>query len=262
MSAWDELQRLGTHPVFLEMIYLAKLKPTLDGEHTVTVFAPDDAVWDDISTEQMAHFRSEEGLGDLRRQLGAHIVWGEHLPEQVTGIKMVSTLAGTTLLLKPHDDGHHHHEHSHGHADGSGESCDVLLSVEDAGAVSLALHASTGPVMGVDRLFEPGDIEDQQSLKDAPDCDGEGGSGHDRAGHHGGSGHGANGHRGGRDSDSPRRSRDNRGSDGGRGADESPGGGRDTGGNTPGGGGPTPDYNPFKPKPAEPPPPGCGCGGG
>lgn len=239
-SAWDVLLNTGKHRKFLELIEKADLKRYLDGVNPLTVFAPTDAAFDELTEEQLAHLTSPEGQPALRDLLAGHLMWDEARSEDIQGVWMRPTLAGFTVVLRygETDDVQHGHgsdcDHEH---DAEGEALAPLF-VADVQVVERDVWARNGVLHHIESLISRSGSSGTSptgELTHAPAC--EQNPDHQRSHKD----QGQHRHRSG-------------GSDGGQG----PGG---SGNGVQGAGGSSDSLDgPKKPPPEwRPPPPSCGC---
>ena len=149
-SAYDRLLADGRHRRFLELSARVGLIRALDGEHDLTVFAPDDAAFDALGEREMAGLLAAERRPELRELIAGHVLWGPTRSADVAGVSLKPTLPGFAVVLRVRE-GHEH-----------GEACDhetsgapPTFTVSDIAVDERDVIVSNGVVHRIASLIRP-----------------------------------------------------------------------------------------------------------
>lgn len=94
----DEIAASEDHTILEELIGVAGLTETLNGDGPFTVFAPTDDAFNALGEDALAYFRSEDGMDSLVAVLQYHVVGGNNAAASLENNTTLTTLNNEDML--------------------------------------------------------------------------------------------------------------------------------------------------------------------
>ena len=98
-SIWDITKRHGSFSTFSHLVEIAELEETLKSNHAITLLAPTDEAFNQLSQETIRHLLKKENLPVLKELLLNHVIQDMYLSMDLLDGETASTLSGNNLII-------------------------------------------------------------------------------------------------------------------------------------------------------------------